>query len=71
MNTNASNNEPKPEDDLKILQTGKSRDDGQLTNEIQLDVDVAKIFPDSKSVNEALRFLIRITKEHITELTHR
>lgn len=26
--------------------------------------DVARVFPDAESVNEALRFLIRITKEH-------
>ena len=29
---------------------------------IQLDPDVAEVFPDAVSVNEALRFLIRITK---------
>jgi len=37
-------------------------------NQIQLDVDVAKVFPDSESVNEALRFLIRIPKQHQSEL---
>ena len=31
---------------------------------IQLDEDVAKVFPNADSVNEALRFLIRITKEN-------
>lgn len=31
---------------------------------IKLDADVAKVFPDADSVNEALRFLIRITKEN-------
>ena len=40
-------------------------------NRIQLDVDVAKVFPDSNSVNEALRFLMRITKEHESELIHK
>ena len=29
---------------------------------IQLDPDVAEVFPDAASVNEVLRFLIRITK---------
>ncbi len=58
----------KPEDDLQSL---KVDEDKRLLNQIQLGVDVAKIFPDSKSVNEALRFLIRITKKHITELTHK
>lgn len=31
---------------------------------IKLDADVAKVFPNAESVNEALRFLIRITKEN-------
>ena len=31
---------------------------------VQLDEDVAKVFPNADSVNEALRFLIRITKEN-------
>ena len=33
------------------------------TNVVLLDPDVAKIFPDTRAVNEALRFLIRITQE--------
>ena len=40
-------------------------------NQIQLDVDVAKVFPDSESVNEALRFLIRIAKDNQAELTRK
>ncbi len=40
-------------------------------SDIQLDVDVAEVFPDSKSVNEALRFLMRITKQHQTELNQK
>jgi hypothetical protein len=31
---------------------------------IKLDADVAKVFPNAESVNEALRFLIRITQEN-------
>ena len=31
---------------------------------VQLAPDVAEVFPDAESVNEALRFLIRITREH-------
>ena len=31
---------------------------------IRLEPDVAEVFPDSEAVNEALRFLIRITKEN-------
>ncbi len=33
---------------------------------IQLEPDVAEVFPDAASVNEALRFLIRITKANNT-----
>lgn len=33
-------------------------------NIIKLDSDVAQVFPNAESVNEALRFLIRITKEN-------
>jgi hypothetical protein len=36
-----------------------------------LDSDVAQDFPSAESVNEALRFLSRITKQHQTELTHK
>ena len=31
---------------------------------VQLEPDVAKVFPDADSVNEALRFLIRVTIEN-------
>ena len=31
---------------------------------VRLEMDVANVFPDSESVNEALRFLIRITREN-------
>ena len=34
------------------------------TNIIRLDDDVAKIFPDAKSVNEALRALGKIIHQH-------
>lgn len=39
------------------------------TSIVNLDSDVAEHFPDSESVNEALRFLTRITREHKAELT--
>lgn len=70
MNTENLNDELKPEYDLQKLSVRKVGEGRQLLNErqIQLDVDVAKSFPDSASVNEALRFLIRITKEHRKEL---
>ena len=39
------------------------------TSIVNLDSDVAENFPDSESVNEALRFLTRITRERKAELT--
>ena len=68
MNKDILNDDLKPEYDLKSLKIRKVGEGRRLLNHIQLDVDVAKVFPDSKSVNEALRFLIRITKEHKSEL---
>jgi hypothetical protein len=52
---------------LKVRKIGAGRRALQK-NAIRLDADVAKIFPDSESVNQALRFLIRITKENQPEL---
>jgi hypothetical protein len=34
------------------------------TNIVKLDSDVAKMFPDEKSVNDALRALIKIIQDH-------
>ena len=31
---------------------------------VRLEPDVAEVFPDADAVNEALRFLIRVTKEN-------
>ena len=58
--------ELRPEYDLKSLRVRKFGPErktfgGQL---VQLAPDVAEVFPDSESVNEALRFLIRITREN-------
>jgi len=60
------NDELRTEYDLKELRIRKvgperKRFGGQL---VQLAPDVAELFPDSESVNEALRFLIRITREN-------
>ncbi len=55
---------------LKVRKIGIGRKLIQ-DNEIHLDLDVARIFPNSEAVNEALRFLIRITKESKAELTHK
>jgi hypothetical protein len=70
MNTENLNDELEPEYDfskLKVRKVGAGRKLLQ-ENAITLDVDVAKVFPDSEAVNQALRFLIRVTKEHQLEL---
>lgn len=57
--------ELQPEYDLKNLQVRKMGPDRKHFGKfiVQLEPDVAEVFPDAASVNEALRFLIRITKE--------
>jgi len=47
---------------LQIRKVGEKRKVGE--NIVKLDSDVAKVFYTSESVNEALRFLIKITKEN-------
>lgn len=64
---NEIEDELRPEYDLRSLRVrkiGRERSGfgGQF---IQLAPDVAEIFPDAESVNEALRFLIRITREGV------
>ena len=58
--------ELRPEYDLRSLRVRKvgpeRKSFGGRT--VRLKLDVAEVFPDSKSVNEALRFLIRITREN-------
>ena len=39
------------------------------TSIVNLESDVAKVFPNSEAVNEALRFLVRITEQHKSELS--
>lgn len=70
MNTENLNDDLETEYDLSQLKVRKIGTGRKLLQEnaISLDVDVAKIFPDSESVNQALRFLIRVTKEHQPEL---
>ncbi len=68
MNTETLNDDLKPEYDLQSLKVRRVGEGRRLLNQIQLDVDVAKVFPDSAAVNEALRFLMRITKEHQDEI---
>ena len=65
-NETVTEDELRPEYDLKNLRVrkvGPARTSfgGQM---IRLAPDVAEVFPDAESVNEALRFLIRITREN-------
>lgn len=58
--------ELRPEYDLKSLRVrrlgpGRKSFGGSV---VRLEPDVAEVFPDAESVNEALRFLIRIAKEN-------
>jgi hypothetical protein len=58
--------ELRPEYDLKSLRVrklgpGRKSFGGTV---VRLEADVAEVFPDAESVNEALRFLIRITIEN-------
>ena len=61
-----SQDELRPEYDLKSLQVRRMGSERKQFGRfaVQLEPDVAEVFPDAASVNEALRFLIRITKEN-------
>lgn len=62
-----SENEVKSESDLRITHMRKV-EQGQKTNgeiTISLQPDVAEMFPTEEAVNEALRFLIRITNKNL------
>ncbi|MBL0716637.1 MAG: hypothetical protein JJV89_01190 [Desulfosarcina sp.] len=65
--------ELRPEYDLlslKVRKVGHERKNFFGTT-VRLETDVAKVFPDSVSVNEALRFLIRTiqkNKPHVPNL---
>ena len=63
---NSRDGELRPEYDLKSLRVRKVGPKRKTFDSlsVRLDPDVAELFPDSESVNEALRFLIRITREH-------
>ena len=63
---NSMDDEIRPEYDLKSLQVRKigAKRKSFGGRSVRLEPDVAALFPDSESVNEALRFLIRITREH-------
>ncbi|MGL5193274.1 MAG: hypothetical protein ACRC8Y_06680 [Chroococcales cyanobacterium] len=58
--------ELRPEYDLRSLRVRKMGSERKSFGgkTIQLDPDVAEVFPDAEAVNEALRFLIRVTQEN-------
>ncbi len=58
--------ELRPEYDLKNLRVRRvgSNRKGFGEQFVQLAPDVAELFPNSEAVNEALRFLIRVTREN-------
>jgi hypothetical protein len=61
------NDDLEPEYDLRALLPGGERGKyveryNQGTNVVLLDPDVARAFPDGKSVNEALRLVLELTK---------
>ena len=66
-NKSEMQNELLPEYDLKKLRTrgvGPGRKSFAGKPIIKLEPDVSEVFPDTAAVNEALRFLIRVTKEN-------
>jgi hypothetical protein len=61
--------ELRPEYDLKSLRVRRLGPERKsFRSVVRLEPDVAEVFPDADSVNEALRFLIRITKENKSAL---
>ena len=59
------NDELRPEYDLRSLRVRRlGRVRKSFAGVVRLEPDVAEVFPDADAVNEALRFLIRITKEN-------
>ncbi len=59
------NDELRPEYDLTALRVRRMGPDRKnfSNSVVKLEADVSEVFPDANSVNEALRFLIRIAKE--------
>jgi len=61
--------ELRPEYDLRNLRVRKLGPGRKSFGDtVRLEPDVAQVFPDAESVNEALRFLIRITKDKESSL---
>ena len=68
------NDELLPEYDLDYSKSKPNRfaeKYNRMQRTVMLDSDIADNFPNAESVNEALRFLVRIAKEHKNELRHK
>jgi ribosomal 50S subunit-associated protein YjgA (DUF615 family) len=51
---------------MKVRKLGPGRK--RFGDTVRLEPDVMEVFPDADAVNEALRFLIRVTKENQASL---
>ncbi|MBE9011598.1 hypothetical protein IQ250_15430 [Pseudanabaenaceae cyanobacterium LEGE 13415] len=49
--------------ELQVRKLGPERKNFGRTT-VRLEPDVAEMFPDADAVNQALRFLIRVTRDH-------
>jgi len=52
---------------MTVVARGQGRKRANVT--INLDPDVAKLFPDSNAVNEGLRLLMRLIKQNSSQLS--
>ena len=69
MKKDESEDELRPEYDLSTLRVRKLGPGRKSFGDvIRLEPDVAGAFPNADAVNEALRFLIRVTKENRSDL---
>lgn len=69
MNKDELRDELRPEYDLSTLRVRKLGPGRKSFGDvIKLDPDVANAFPNADAVNEALRFLMRVTKENRNDL---
>jgi hypothetical protein len=65
QNESEQADELRPEYDLRSLRVRKLGPGRKnFGDTIRLEPDVADVFPDADSVNEALRFLIRVTRDN-------
>lgn len=64
-NESEQSDELRPQYDLRSLRVRKLGPERKSFGDtVRLERDVADVFPDADAVNEALRFLIRVTREN-------